>query len=108
MTPIPESAVLHLAPVNDFLIVERIDSPFGDGSKIYQVHRDPNGPQYVRVLAVGPGRNSEYSAEPLPMLAVKPGDILLTGAGVGMACQSSGQTVHFILPRDVWAVVTVA
>lgn len=96
--------VSHLLPVLDQIIVEIVDPPATDGGIILP-YRDVSGPRYAKVIAVGPGRHSEYSAAMLPVPPCDVGDTVLMHSGAGTEHKVEGKAYRFILPRDLMAVV---
>lgn len=64
---------------------------------------DPRTARYGRVIAVGPGRVSEYGVHFAP--PCQPGDLLLLNGSPGTEQQIDGRTVRFIRPQDVYGKV---
>jgi len=61
------------------------------------------------VLAVGPGRHSEYSANLLPPPPYRPGDLVLASNGAGSKYQHHRDgEVRFMRPGDILAAVELA
>ena len=108
-TPAPPLSV-RLHPLGDAVILEAVESPVADASKVYRVSRDPEGPTYARVVEVGPGRFSEYTGALVPMPDIMPGDVLLVGAGVGMPFTIGADHFRLIFAssRDAWCKITTA
>ena len=92
----------NLTPVFDHIVLQRhkrageIHLPF-PGPAV-------EGPTYAEVIAVGPGRPSEYSANMLPPPPCAVGDTVLYHGGAGVKVEVDGEEYLFILPRDLLAV----
>lgn len=79
-----------LKPLYDYLLVQWLPSePFEKpgGGRIL-LNRDPNAPKYGVVIAVGPGRVSEYGIEFKPPVAV--GNVVLTYPHPGVEVELDG------------------
>jgi chaperonin GroES len=97
---------MALTPLYNYLLIERLPpEPFeGNAGKLITVNRDPNAPKYAVVVAVGPGRTSEFGIVfPQP---VKVGDLVLTYPHPGTPHKVDDRDLWFIRPEDILAVVT--
>jgi len=93
---------MDLKPVYDQIIIERIEDT---DRPIYMPNPDRTGPKFATVLAVGPGRPSEYSGTMLPPPPCQVGDTILFHGGAGTMVRHEGKDLWFIFPRDMMAVV---
>lgn len=96
--------VERYAPVLDYVVVRSTEPPLTPGG-LHILQPDPTAPKYGEVLAVGPGRHSEYSAALLPAPPCKVGDTVLFHGGAGTKVKVDGEETLWMLPRDLMAVV---
>lgn len=99
------SVTLPFEPVYDYIIIEMPERSETTESGLYTPRAvDPLAPRVCRVVAVGPGRHSEYSAEKLPAPPCGEGDRVLVPGGAGSKYTHDGVEYRFILPRDLLGV----
>jgi co-chaperonin GroES (HSP10) len=98
-----------IQPVLDYIVVKVNDAPMQNG--IHMPYRDPSGPKQAEVLAVGPGRPSEYfgntvlyrtATEEGLVSPVKVGQTILFHGGAGTIGPEGNR---WILPRDVMGIL---
>src|SRR6185436_16624554 len=92
---------MDLIPVYDHIVIERVEQP---GKIVLITEAAQVGPRYAKVLAVGPGRPSEYSGTMMPPPPCQVGDVILYHGGAGTMVEHQGKKLWFIFPRDVLAV----
>ncbi len=98
---------VDVQPVLDLILVYREDVDMSAGGLHLPIgHEREVGPRYAKVIAVGPGRPSEWNAEIIPMPLVEPGDTVLLHAGGGVPWEHEGTKYFWVLPRDLIGVVT--
>ena len=97
---------VDVEPVLDLILVYRDDVDMSAGGLHLPIgHEREVGPRYAEVIAVGPGRPSEWNAEIIPMPLVNPGDTVLLHAGGGVEWEHEGTKYFWVLPRDLIGVV---
>ncbi len=101
---------LNFEPVLDYIVVADIE-----GDEVIIAPGQREGHVWGRVLAVGPGRPSEYSGEPIYYPAERDhvtfqhpnvcqeGQRVLYSRGAGTPIPIDGMTHRFLLPRDILA-----
>ena len=111
---------LDLIPVLDQIVVTLVEEKLASGLHLV-TDTAPTGPKYARVVAVGPGRPSEYSGgaimypapdlPEMPSLPLRPrpnvahpGQTILFHGGAGTKVTRNGVEYRFIRPADVLAV----
>lgn len=88
-------------PAGDWIIVRR-PSPRSASGLYTPSDPDPNAPKKVEVLAVGPGRISEYGVSIIPEATV--GEQLLVGnAGIRLEEHDDGSSDWIIKPSEILA-----
>lgn len=93
---------INITPVFDQIFVQVIEP----GTKgLYVPPGIRPGPAYALVVAVGPGRPSEYSGYIIPMPKIEIGDTILFHGGAGTEFEVDGETFRAIYPRDVIGLV---
>ena len=97
---------MDMNPTDDRILVEHLPPgvfPQSTGL-VFLPNREPNEPDYARVVKVGPGRLTDYGTMMAPN--VKVGDLVLIYPKSGHPITALGKTYWFILPGNVLAVVT--
>ena len=95
-----------VTPIRDYILIHSTVHEVSEGG----MHLPPGagrqlGPAYAEVIAVGPGRPSEWNAEIIPMPECKVGDTILYHGGAGTEWVVDGKTCYWILPGDLIGVV---
>ena len=100
--------MINFKPTQDYLLIRHIDRPdVRNGIELPNDKASDTRPQFAEVLAIGPGRVSEYGAH-IPMPPVEVGDIVLIQHAAGVRFQRDGEehrlvtapTVLALVPRD--------
>ena len=94
---------LELKPLLDYIAVEVLEEQRASGLHVVGTV-DPGAPKYAKVLAVGPGRPSEYSGALVAYCGFGVGDTVLMHGGAGVKFPQGLADVRFITPRDLIAV----
>lgn len=94
---------INLCPVNDNIIVERLEADGKTESGILLADAAKDKPQKGRVLAVGPGkRDANGVAMPLPCQA---GDTILFTKYGPMEIKHEGKKLLFLNEADLLAII---
>lgn len=96
---------MAVAPLADYLIVKKTTAKNAAGLYL-AAPADPAAPRHAEVLAIGPGRPSDYTGAVIPMPNVKVGDVVLMHGGAGIRLTTEGEDVFAIMPRDLIANTT--
>ena len=99
-----EVAMLDVKPVLDYIVIQRIEQVSPSGLVLRTIADIP-GPRKAKVIALGPGRPSEWNAEIIPMPVVEVGDTVLYHGGAGTKWEEDGEAYWWIFPRDLMGVV---
>lgn len=98
---------MDLKPIDDQIVVAFTEEVTSNGV-ILPVPRDPTGPKYAKVAAVGPGRPSEYTGTLIPMPpGVVVGATVLMHGGAGTKVKREGVEYRFIRRGDIMAIAPV-
>ena len=101
-----QAGEVNVTPVLDLILVHRSDVDMSAGGMHLPIgHEREIGPRYAKVIAIGPGRPSQWNAEIIPMPDCKPGDTVLLHAGAGTEWTHEGTKYFWILPGDLIGVV---
>lgn len=87
-------------PLKDLIVVQRIEVKSKSGLVLHTMSEIP-GLRPAKVIAIGPGRPSEWNAEIIPMPGLKVGDEVLIHGGAGTKWEEDGETFYYILPADL-------
>jgi chaperonin GroES len=96
---------MSLQPLDDRIVVKPGESEETTASGLVIPDTAKEKPQQGEVLAVGPGKRSEYTGEIIPV-GVNVGDIVLYSKYGGTEVTVDGDDVLVLSARDVLAVVT--
>ena len=97
---------VDVEPLLDLILVYREDYNMSKGGLHLPIGTEQvPGPRYAKVIAIGPGRPSQWNAEIIPMPDCKPGDTVLLHAGAGTEWTHEGTKYFWILPGDLIGVV---
>ena len=97
---------IGVQPVLDLMLVHRTDVDMSEGGlHLPPGHERETGLRYAKIIAIGPGRPSEWNAEIIPMPNCKVGDTVLLHAGAGTEWTHDGKTYFWVLPRDLIGVM---
>ncbi|MGE8545944.1 co-chaperone GroES [Alcaligenes sp. WGS1538] len=94
---------MALRPLNDRVIVKRLDNERTTASGIVIPESATEKPDQGEILAVGPGKKSE-DGKVLP-LDLKVGDKVLFGKYSGQAVKIDGQELLVIREEEIFAVI---
>lgn len=92
-----------LKPLNDKLIVEKVEAEEKTEGGIYLPSGSQEKPQEGRVIAVGPGSLNEKGER--KELQVKEGDLVLYSKYSGTEVKISGKELLIISEKDVLAII---
>jgi chaperonin GroES len=95
---------MNLKPLDDRIVVRPSEAEETTISGIVIPDTAKEKPQQGEVLAVGPGRRSDYSGEIIP-LDVKVGDVVVYSKYGGTEIPIDGEDLLLLNGRDVLAVV---
>lgn len=90
-------------PVADYIFVKKTEAKNAAGLFL-AAPADPAAPRYAEVLAIGPGRPSDYTGTVIPMPDIKVGNLVLMHGGAGIRVTVEGEDVYAIFARDIIAV----
>lgn len=94
---------IDFRPTLDWIVVDMAgDLKTASGILLVQ-DADPYSPRAATVVAVGPGRSTEYGATIRP--DVKEGDTVLVQASVGVKHKVAGHEYRFVRGHDVLGIV---
>ena len=98
--------VVGVQPVLDYILIHSTVHEMSEGGLHLPAGANrQTGPAYAKVVAVGPGRPSEWNAEIIPMPVCGAGDTILYHGGAGTEWEHEGKTYYWILPGDLIGVV---
>ncbi len=95
---------MNLKPLDDRIVVRPSEAEQTTISGIVIPDTAKEKPQQGEVLAIGPGRRSEFSGELVP-LDINVGDIVLYSKYGGTEITIEGEDVLILTSRDLLAVV---
>ncbi len=96
---------MGIQPIEDRILVRPSEGETQTASGIYIPETAKEKPQQGEVLAVGPGRRSETTAELFPV-GVEVGDTIIYSKYGGTEVTSDGEDLLILSSRDVLAKVT--
>jgi len=94
---------MALRPLNDRVILKRLDSERKTASGIVIPESAAEAPEQAKVLAVGPGKRTE-DGKVLPP-DVKVGDTVLFGKYAGQSVKVNGEEVLVVREEEILAVI---
>lgn len=98
-----------LTPIADYIVLRRLgdSTRHNPSSLIVRVQEEASECKLCEVIAVGPGRFSDYSAKLVPMPDIAEGDLVLTHSGAGTPLRHGGEPYHVVRASaaDIIAVV---
>ena len=95
---------MALKPLDDRIVVRPSEAEEKTASGLVIPDTAKEKPQQGEVLAVGPGRRSDYSGDIIP-LDVKVGDIVVYSKYGGTEITVDGEDLLILSARDVLAIV---
>ncbi len=98
------ATAVRLQPLEDRLVVRPRDPEQTTASGLVIPDTAREKPQQAEVLAVGPGKRSEQTGEPIP-LDVAEGDIVVFSKYGGTEIRIDGDDLLILSARDVLAVL---
>ena len=95
---------MNLQPLDDRIVVKPGESEETTASGLVIPDTAKEKPQQGEVLAVGPGRRSDYSGDIIP-LDVKVGDVVVYSKYGGTEITEANEDLLILTARDVLAIV---
>jgi chaperonin GroES len=102
-SPIQSGASMALRPLNDRVIIKRLDNERKTASGIVIPESAAEKPDQGEILAVGPGKRSDDGK--LTPVDVKVGDKVLFGKYAGQSVKVDGEELLVIREEEILAVI---